>query len=151
MTTAKQRFYEKHKERLRAEALAYYHAHRDERAAYEQRNAKKIRKRKAAYWKKNHEQIHSRNESWRLSDIRRSVAHRKAYHAFKDDPRAKKCADCGKVGWVDKAHFDYDKPLEIVPLCRPHHRKFDADMEYRERMMGFVVKPVPPMVLVKEA
>lgn len=50
-----------------------------------------------------------------------------------------KCADCGTFKHVDKAHLDYDYPLVVVPLCRIHHKQFDSDPVYYEKMRGFAV------------
>lgn len=32
------------------------------------------------------------------------------------------CAVCGSGDQIEMHHEDYDKPLEVIWLCRPHHR-----------------------------
>lgn len=36
------------------------------------------------------------------------------------------CQDCGQEGYVEGAHLDYSKPLEVRWLCRRCHRRWDA-------------------------
>lgn len=33
------------------------------------------------------------------------------------------CVVCGEINGVDGHHTDYTKPLEVVWLCKPHHRE----------------------------
>lgn len=35
------------------------------------------------------------------------------------------CAICGKKTHIEGHHPDYDKPYEIIWICRPHHRMID--------------------------
>ena len=39
--------------------------------------------------------------------------------------RTRKCAVCGSRKNVEAHHKDYSKPLEIVELCKKHHREAD--------------------------
>jgi len=46
------------------------------------------------------------------------IAQRKAYYCI---PLASKCLRCGSVEKLERHHFDYSKPLDVVTLCRPCH------------------------------
>lgn len=69
----------------------------------------------------------------------RPLAKSIARHMFKDKARQqftvakrkgvvkkKPCEVCGDTN-SEAHHPDYSKPLEVVWLCRPHHRKADAE------------------------
>ena len=40
--------------------------------------------------------------------------------------RGTECATCGSTSAIEAAHFDYDQPLNVLWLCRPCHRQWDA-------------------------
>ena len=42
-------------------------------------------------------------------------------HAIRDGKITRGTCHCGKVG--EGHHEDYDKPLEVIWLCREHHRE----------------------------
>ena len=54
-----------------------------------------------------------------------SACHHRVSKAIKEGTlvRPKQCSACGKVGPVEGHHEDYDKPLEVIWLCSPCHRK----------------------------
>jgi hypothetical protein len=55
---------------------------------------------------------------------------REAHHALRaairrGEIKRGKCAECGSLR-VDGHHPDHSKPLEVIWLCRKHHRQLHA-------------------------
>lgn len=62
---------------------------------------------------------------WREKHPDRVKAHRKVFVEIRAKRMfAEKCF-CGKKG--EAHHEDYSKPLEVIWLCREHHRKADKE------------------------
>jgi DNA-directed RNA polymerase subunit RPC12/RpoP len=41
--------------------------------------------------------------------------------------RSNRCEECGRGGFIEAAHENYDERLEVRWLCRPCHRKWDYE------------------------
>lgn len=39
--------------------------------------------------------------------------------------KSESCEECGRVGPIEAAHFDYSQPLVVRWLCLPCHRTWD--------------------------
>ena len=78
---------------------------------------------KVAYAKENPDVIRRLVKAWR----KRNPEKRKAWWTFSNAVRAGKivapeiCSRCGEAGLIDGHHPDYDKPLEVIWLCRSCH------------------------------
>ena len=60
---------------------------------------------------------------WRAEDARRSVAHSSVARAIRSGALVRlPCCRCGEAKSIAH-HEDYDKPLEVVWLCQPCHKK----------------------------
>jgi len=66
-----------------------------------------------------------RSRSYRLRNRLKAKAHEQAQYAVKMGRLVKPdaCQECGQKSNVDGHHKDYSKPLEVIWLCRPCHRK----------------------------
>lgn len=47
---------------------------------------------------------------------------------------AEPCAVCGTTEQIEKHHEDYGKPLDVVWLCRAHHRVLTNERPYAIRV-----------------
>jgi len=63
-------------------------------------------------------------ERWRTIQRASSALHRalKAGKLIRPDT----CFLCGRTGRIEAAHEDYSRPLDVVWMCRPCHREWDA-------------------------
>lgn len=67
---------------------------------------------------------------WRKQDKRRTRAHNMVHRAVavgKLEP--KPCVICGREKDIHAHHDDYDKPLDVMWLCPPHHRARHAELD----------------------
>ena len=66
---------------------------------------------------------------WRSEDRRRSSAHNAVSRAIKAGTLDRKpCIRCGDAKSVAH-HEDYDKPLEVMWLCQPCHKKRHKELK----------------------
>jgi len=82
-------------------------------ALWRDENRDKIRKQHREYYRKNSERINKRRKE--LYDPFKNRAHWMARKI-----KARECIFCKKQG--ERHHEDYSKPLEVVFLCRQHHK-----------------------------
>ena len=80
---------------------------------------------KGKYGRSLQDQTGKNNNAWKHGQAR-SPARRRAWNAVakakaKGRLKAGSCAVCGATASVHAHHPNYDKPLEIVWLCRAHH------------------------------
>lgn len=59
------------------------------------------------------------------ADARNMVAKARARGEIKREP----CAVCGEDGKVVAHHEDYDKPLDVIWLCRTHHSRRHVELD----------------------
>lgn len=87
-----------------------------ERERYRSNPAQKLSSPSARRW--------SKSERVKLSKI----ASQRVMRAVKKGilTRPNRCQRCGKEGYVEGAHTDYSAPLDVLWLCRPCHRRWDA-------------------------
>lgn len=99
-------------------------------------NSKDVVNRTKAMWHKNRKKILARNKAWLLANPEKRKRHLSNYNnthskhvqirAITNDAIARgalargACAACGAMP-VDAHHVDYNKPLEVTWLCKPHH------------------------------
>ena len=93
---------------------------KEERAAYARSyyaaNADRIRARAKAYREANIEKVreYDRARGYRGTQLK---AHNAA-RVLVPEP----CVECGSMTNIERHHPDYSKPLEVIWLCRDHHR-----------------------------
>lgn len=97
-------------EERKAKQRAYYHANKDKYKAYQQTEKGRLveKLKEANRWQK-----------------RKHTAKYKCRRALREAINAGKITrgtcHCGEIG--DAHHDDYDKPFEVVWLCKKHHRE----------------------------
>jgi len=68
------------------------------------------------------------NARWRKEDSRRVAAHNAVARAIRAGELTKQpCARCGSEKSLAH-HEDYNKKLEVIWLCQPHHKKRHKEM-----------------------
>ena len=109
-------------------------------------NAKnKERKQKQEYYAKNRTAILEKSRKYRAENKEtraaiekryaeknqeRRVALRKAQYAIKRGKLVRgPCEVCGTAEMVDAHHCDYSKPLDVMWLCRKHHKQWHMENE----------------------
>lgn len=90
---------------------------------YRKKNIEKMRNYNKEYnrrWRKVNG--YYKEENWKKSNPDKVKAQRKAQRAVKSGKLIRRgCNICGKIDAV-MHHPSYDKPLEVIWLCKPHHR-----------------------------
>lgn len=110
----------KHKVRLEAQRKVHYILNRDEicekQKKYHQKKTEEQKKKKHEYYQK-----------WSKTENAKKyrVSRKKVYIALKNGKLIKpnKCTLCFSDGKVEAHHPDYEKPLEVVWLCKSCHGK----------------------------
>lgn len=73
------------------------------------------------------------NRRWREEDSRRTKAHNAVARAIKSGALIKiPCTRCGSEKSLAH-HEDYDKPLDVVWLCQPCHKKRHAEINMKNK------------------
>lgn len=103
--------------RSRCKQCSRKHKHRDK--ARDSATSKK-------YYLKNKEEILAKNKVFRAKNNDGEIARRKSFVGAKKGLIQKApCIICGEEK-VDGHHEDYSRPLDLVWLCRSHHRQLHA-------------------------
>jgi len=114
----------------RAQRNAYSAAHREHHREYDRAYSAAHREELAAKAKerrlKNPIVAAEKRKRYATSHLHERAVGLRAERAVKNGHIAKpdKCSACG-VGdvQIEGHHFDYDKPLDVIWLCRPCHKK----------------------------
>lgn len=104
--------YYKNKLKYREYRLATLHKQREYGAAYRARNLEEIRKKK-----REAERLYRRERPTEFK------ARKMVHYAIKRGKltRADKCQICGSMDHIEAHHKDYEKPLEVLWVCRLCH------------------------------
>lgn len=89
----------------------------------------KKRRESKQYYQKNRERILVRNKKYYEEHKVETSARGKAFHhlSIKD-----KCVLCGTTENLERHHPDYNKPMEVVTLCRSCHLKHHYEVDERK-------------------
>ena len=108
----KKKEYDRDKERYRAESRKYYWDNRDKvitrQKEYYREHREQAKKWSLEYYYKNHEE---------RKKINAARAMTKKYVPLNDQ-----CQICGNSDNLEHHHPNYDKPLEVITLCRNCHK-----------------------------
>lgn len=109
---------------------------KEERAAYNKEyrknNREKIASISRAYRGRNKDKVNSKNRAWREVNREKQVAHTKVANAIRGGRLARlPCSECGETK-VEAHHVDYDKPLDVIWLCKSHHAQLHREHKMYE-------------------
>ena len=90
---------------------------------WREKNREKLKKYQREYYKRHHPECLSYIERYRKMNQKEDRARRIFYYHFNkgEIKKIELCQICGKKE-TEPHHFDYDKPLEVVWLCRSCHK-----------------------------
>lgn len=91
----------------------------------------KVIKSDPVLWEKYKKKTKQRVSEWRKRNPQKVKAQRIVFVALRNGSIKKAPCFCGATK-VEAHHSNYRKPLEILWLCKVHHRK--ADMERRSKL-----------------
>lgn len=140
---AARKYKEKHKLRLAQRQKAYYEINKEKLKAkareYGKNPSEEVKKRKKEYYQKwKNTEAAKRYRKEKLPEIRKKYEkHRKASSKVTDAVRSGKlikpdnCTLCLSKENIEGHHPDYDKPLEVIWLCRKCHRAIHKSMKER--------------------
>lgn len=85
------------------------------------------------YVRRNPKKVKTALNKYKKLNPEKRLAHQKVSNAIRDG-RLKKgvCMFCGEIK-ADGHHVDYSKPLDVIWLCRTHHKQIHA---YEDRANG---------------
>jgi hypothetical protein len=95
----------RHCEAVRAADRARYQRRHDQHTAWVRR------------WRAEH------RETYRMLTRAHNAVHRALQRGTLI--KASTCAFCGGDGYLEAAHTDYTRPLDVLWVCRPCHRQWD--------------------------
>ena len=109
----------------------YYNLHRDELAEKRLENIDARREYDKRYRQENKAKIALYHKKRRFNNPKKEYAIRSINNAIKLGKMVKPqvCSFCGEVKKLDGHHEDYDKPLEVIWLCRRCHMAVHAELE----------------------
>jgi len=95
---------------------------REKSRIYRAKNRENRNKSNRQYRKQNRVNRWKYLKGWRDKHPEKHAAHIAVKNALKDGSlKKKKCPVCGAEK-VEAHHYDYSKPLDVVWLCKKHHR-----------------------------
>ena len=105
--------------RKKERARQYYLAHADMlRKRYRNAARKMARENPQAYYGA----LAKRVGMWRIRNPEKTIAHRQVFVAVRAGRLKRKKCVCGKRG--EAHHDDYSKPLDVLWMCKLHHRAY---------------------------
>lgn len=122
---------EERKVRRKAVLKKYYQKHYNRIAEYERQRYQKDKERITNVRKsyENTDLYRTTRNQWRKENRLRIRSYNLVYKALKEGIlKREQCVKCGKAK-VEAHHNDYDKPLEVVWLCKTHHFELHSMME----------------------
>lgn len=107
-------YYEKDKKRRDEYQISYY-----------AKNRERVSARCHAYNQKNRAHQNELHVKWKKNNPMAVKAHNLVYEALKKGTLTKLpfCEICNRNGFVESHHEDYSYPLNVLWICRSHHRR----------------------------
>ena len=121
---------QKHKAEINKRRRENY-VNTEELKAYRKANKEKVLM-ACKKWRENNREEHNfKNQKWKNENPNKVEAETQAYCNIKI-PTEQLCESCNKEYAVDRHHEDYDKPLEVMLVCKSCHYKLDEQRRERE-------------------
>lgn len=108
---------------------------------YKRKYPEASRKRDSLYSKIYREKSKKANknaEKWVSKNPEKSRAHLKVKQALKAGKLKKEPCFCGELK-VDGHHPDYSKPLEVIWLCRLHHKQLHSKLKLDQSLKEVII------------
>lgn len=109
-------------------AHAKYRAENREKELERKRKYNREHRAERAQYKKEHPSGITQNtrlslKRWKTENREKMLAHKKVYNAIKRGKLVRMpCEICGTTLAIHAHHENYDAPLDVIWLCRKHHR-----------------------------
>lgn len=119
------KYYNSHREKLNEAQKKYYENLTEEKK-------QKLAEKKRIYFRNSQEQKKKKYEYLRnIYDKKKIYANIQIYEALQSGKIIKpsRCQICGKEKTLDGHHHDYDKPLDVIWVCRKCHMKIHKSYE----------------------
>jgi hypothetical protein len=118
-------------DKRREQGKKSYNKHKDEIAKRRKikrstPEARKYNRERIKNWRqKNPDKFRKSVKKWQQTHKIKHNAHQMVHRAIENGilKRSETCLECGKIGKTEGHHEDYNKPLEVVWLCRLCHAK----------------------------
>ena len=116
-------YYQANREKLIAKNNIYYHA-----------NKEKILAKKAAYYQANREKVIAGITKYREANPEKRKAHTAVANAIRSGKLVSlPCSECGETK-TEAHHYAYDMPLDVIWLCRKHHKQLHKEHRSYEQV-----------------
>ena len=116
-------YYQANREKLIAKNSIYYHA-----------NKEKILAKKADYYQANREKVIAGIDKYRKANPEKRKAHTAVANAIRSGKLVSlPCSECGETK-TEAHHYAYDMPLDVIWLCRKHHRQLHKEHRSYEQV-----------------
>ncbi len=120
--------YQKNKEKIINQHKEWEEKNPNYHKKYREKNANKINISNKIQYEKDKEKRKEYSKKWRKENPKKAKSHGLAKHRIKI-PKGQLCESCKIKKAIDKHHKDYNKPLEVIFLCRGCHRKIHQKMK----------------------
>ena len=108
--------YQANKEKILAQSATYYQANRE-----------KVIAKRATYYQANKEKVVARISKYRKANPEKLKAHTAVASAIRRGKLVSlPCSECGETK-TEAHHYAYDMPLDVIWLCRKHHRQLHKE------------------------
>ena len=118
------RYYREHKEEIAVKRKQYYLEHREELLArnheYYRLNREKRLAHDRDYYRNHREELLAKKKEYYYNNQKKRAAKATAWYRI---PLSSECNSCGSTENLERHHPDYNKPLEIITLCRRCHAR----------------------------
>lgn len=102
----------------------------------------KYREWRRVWREENRSHLRAYDKNWRIrhsarvtSKLRKASDQRVIQNEARLKIKVSNCSLCPETRNINRHHFDYNRPLDIIPLCRTHHRRLHVLVAKKELSM----------------
>lgn len=105
----------------------------ESRKIYNQKNKVRIKEHNRKYREANRDRLNERDRLYKSRNIKRGRAHTFISYQLSTGKmiRPESCSQCGVKCKPEGHHKDYDKPAEVIWLCKSCHRRLHLAQEWK--------------------